>query len=185
LNPVLPGVLHFVMDIYLTIEEKYLQALNELWYGEPPKALQLLNEIIANDPLYSRAHYQLGKIYYYEISDYQAAGYHFKTCAELEPQFPDVYYHYLRLLVFLNMEKQFRLVSQKALQVPGVNYASVYNLTGLFAEKKNAWTDAIAAYRNALLEATCKKEMDEIQESIDRVKEKKRQVKKYNYELSN
>jgi len=173
------------MDIYLTIEEKYLQALDELWYGETPKALQLLNEIIANDPLYARAHYQLGKIYYYEISDYQAAGYHFKSCAELEPQFPDVYYHYLRLLVFLNMEKQFRLVSEKALFVPGVNYASVYNLIGLFAEKKREWADAIEAYRNALLDATCKDEKDNIQESIERVKEKKRQLKKYNYELSN
>src|ERR1041385_4693644 len=141
------------MDIYLTIEEKYLQALDELWYGEPPKALQLLNEIIANDPLYARAHYQLGKIYYYEISDYQAAGYHFKTCAELEPLFPDVYYHYLRLLVFLNMEKQFRLVSGKALKIAGVNCASIYNLIGLFAEKKREWADAIEAYRNALLEA--------------------------------
>ena len=173
------------MDIYLTIEEKYLKALDELWYGEPPKALQLLNEIIANDPLYARAHFQLGKIHYYEISDYQAAGYHFKTCAELEPQFPDVYYHYLRLLVFLHMEKQFKSVSEKALQVPGVNCASVYNLIGLFAEKKRAWSDAIEAYRNAFLEATCKDEKDNIQESIERVKEKKRQVKKYNYELSN
>jgi len=173
------------MDIYLTIEEKYLQAVDELWYGEPPKALQLLNEIIANDPLYARAHYQLGKIYYYEISDYQAAGYHFKTCAELEPQFPDVYYHYLRLMVFLNMEKQFKLVSEKALQVPGVNYASIYNLIGLFAEKKRVWAGAIDAYRNALLEATSKNEKDYIEECIERVKEKKRQIKKYNYELSN
>jgi tetratricopeptide (TPR) repeat protein len=145
----------------------------------------LLNEIIANDPLYARAHYQLGKIYYYEISDYQAAGYHFKTCAELEPQFPDVYYHYLRLMVFLNMEKQFKLVSQKALQVQGVNYASIYNLIGLFAEKKRVWADAIEAYRNALLEATSKNEKDYIEECIERVKEKKKQMKKYNYELSN
>jgi len=173
------------MDIYLTIEEKYLQALDELWYGEPPKALQLLNEIIANDPLYARAHYQLGKIYYYEISDYQAAGYHFKTCADLEPNFPDVYYHYLRLLVFLNMEKQFRLVSEKALKIAGVNYVSIYNLIGLFAEKKREWAAAIEAYRNALLEAINKNQKDDIQESIDRVKEKKRQMKKYNYELSN
>jgi tetratricopeptide (TPR) repeat protein len=172
------------MDIYLTIEEKYLQALDELWYGESPKALQLLNDIIINDPLYARAHYQLGKLYHDNIGDYQAAGYHFKTCAELEPQFPDVYEHYLRLLVFLNMEKQFRLVSKKALQVPGVNYASVYNLIGLFAEKKREWTEALEVYRNALLEATCKDEKDNIQENIERVKEKKRQVKKYNYELS-
>ncbi len=173
------------MDIYLTMEEKYLQALEELWYGESPRALQLLNEIIANDPLYARAHYQLGKLYHDNIGDYQAAGYHFKTCVELEPLFPDVYDHYLRLLVFLNMEKQFWLVSEKALQVPGVNFASVYNLVGLFAEKKKEWGDAIEAYRTALLEATCKDEKDNILESIERVKGKKRQVKKYNYELSN
>lgn len=173
------------MDIYLTIEEKYLQALEELWYGESPKALQLLNDIVSNDPLYARAHYQLGKLYYNNIGDYQAAGYHFKTCAELEPQFPDVYEHYLRLLVFLNMEKQFRLVSERALQIPGVNYASVYSLIGLFAEKKKEWTDATEAYRNALLEATCKDEKDSIEESIERVKEKKRRLKKFNYELSN
>jgi len=173
------------MDIYLTIEEKYLQALDELWYGEPPKALQLLNEIIANDPLYARAHYQLGTIYYYEISDYQAAGFHFKTCAELEPQFPDVYYHYLRLLVFLNMEKQVQLVSQKALTIPGVNTAAIYNLVGLFAERKKEWSAASEAYRKALLEATSKNEKDNIEESIQRVKDKKRQMKKYNYELSN
>lgn len=173
------------MDIYLTIEEKYLQALEELWYGESPRALQLLNEIIANDPLYARAHYQLGKLYHDNIGDYRAAGYHFKTCVELEPRFPDVYEHYLRLLVFLSMEKQFRLVSEKAFRVPGVNHASVYNLIGLFAEKNKEWTDALAAYRNALLEATGKDEKDNIQESIQRVKEKKSQVKKYSYELSN
>lgn len=101
------------MDIYLTIEEKYLHAIDELSYGHRPKALQLLNEIITDDPFYARAHYQLGKLYYYEINDYQSAGYHFKTCAELEPLFPDVYYHYLSLLVFLNMEKQISLIRIK------------------------------------------------------------------------
>jgi len=43
----------------------------------------------------------------------------------------------------------------------------------------------VDAYRNAMLEATRKDEKDNIQESIERVKEKKRQMKKYNYELSN
>jgi len=88
-------------------------------------------------------------------------------------------------MVFLNMEKQFCLVSQKALKVPGVNYASIYNLIGLFAEKKKLWADAIEAYRTALLEATSKNEKDYIEECIERVKEKKRKMKKYNYELSN
>src|SRR5579872_2838619 len=116
------------MDIFLTIEEKYLQAMDELWFGETPKGLQLLNEIIAEEPFYAKAHYQLGRLYYYNIKDYQAAGYHFKTCTELAPDFPDVYYHYLHLLVFLNMRKAVQSVKEKALVVPGVNTASIYNL---------------------------------------------------------
>ncbi len=173
------------MDIYLTIEEKYLQAVNELSYGETPKALQLLNAIIADEPFYARAHYQLGKLYCYEVNDYQAAGYHFKTCAELEPSFPDVYYHYLYLLVFLKMEKQVPIVIAKALSVAGINVSYIYSLEGLHAEKKKEWKISIEAYRKAFLEATSKYEKDKIEESIDRVKEKKRQFKKYNNEQSN
>ncbi|HTD98084.1 MAG TPA: hypothetical protein VK668_02315 [Mucilaginibacter sp.] len=173
------------MDIYLTIEERYLQAVDELSFGKTPKALQLLNAIIAEEPFYARAHYQLGKLYYYEINDYQAAGYHFKTCAELEPSFPDVYFHYLNLLVFLNMEKQASLVKDKALTVPGVCAACIYDLEGLFAERKKDWDAAKEAYRKALMETTCKNEKDSIEQSIERVKAKKRQSKKYNYTLSN
>jgi tetratricopeptide (TPR) repeat protein len=172
------------MDIYLTIEEKYLQAVDELSYGENPRALQLLNEIVAADPLYARAHFQLGKLYYYEIKDYQAAGYHFKTCVELEPAFPDVYDHYLHLLVFLNMEKQVHLVKNKALNVAGVNASYIHYLAGLYAEKKKEWNDALAAYNKAFMEATSKYEKDIAEESIERVKAKKRQTGKYNYELS-
>ena len=85
------------MNTYYTIEEKYLKAVEEVNFGSTPNGLQLLREIIENDPLYARAHYQLGKIYYYELDDYQTAGYHFKTCMELEPSFPDNYFHYLDL----------------------------------------------------------------------------------------
>ncbi len=67
------------MDTYYNIEEKYLLAVEELKYGETPKSLQLLNEVIANDPLHARAHFQLGKIYYYDLNDYNTAGFHFKT----------------------------------------------------------------------------------------------------------
>src|SRR5271165_1186043 len=127
------------MDTYYTIEEKYLQAVEEISYGETPKGLQLFNEIVNNDPLYARAHFQLGKIYYYEIKDYQTAGYHFKTCMELEPGFPDNYFHYLQLVVFLDMEKQVLQVGEMALKTPGVNTSSIYELFGLFYEKRKDW----------------------------------------------
>lgn len=172
------------MDIYLTIEEKYLKAIDKIGYGKSPKALQLLNEIITADPSYARAHYQLGKIYYYDVNDYQAAGYHFKTCVELEPTFPNVYEDYMRLLVFLCMDRQVQLLSDKALTVPGVNRSYIYYLTGLHAEKKKDWDAALRTYNEAFLSATNKHDKDTADESIARVKAKHRPAVKYSYEVS-
>lgn len=172
------------MDTFYTVEEKYLQAVDELRYGETPKALRLLNEIVANDDTYARAHYQLGLVYYYNMDDYQTAGYHFKLCIDTEPAFPDVYYHYLKLIVFLNMHKMVNTVAQQALVTPGVNAAAINNLLGLFAEKSKRWDEALGYYRKALLAATHKEEVSDVEESMERVKSKQLQLAKYNYSLS-
>jgi tetratricopeptide (TPR) repeat protein len=75
------------MNIYFTVEEKYLQAIRKVNYGRTPKALRLLKEILDNDPLHGRTHYQLGKLYYYQLDDYQTAGFHFKTCMDWNHRF--------------------------------------------------------------------------------------------------
>ncbi|RFZ84852.1 hypothetical protein DYU05_04390 [Mucilaginibacter terrenus] len=165
------------MDTYYTIEEKYLQAVDELAYGETPKALHLLNRIVGDEPMYARAHHLLGKIYYYDLKDYQTAGYHFKTCMELEPSFPDNYIHYLSLVVFLQMDKQVDAVSARALTTPGVDTATVYEQLGLYAEKKKLWSKAKKAYRDGHMEALTKAQRDEFEEAFDRVKQKKKASK--------
>jgi len=172
------------MNTYYTIEEKYLQAVEEATYRDSAKGLQLLKEIIEHDPLYARAHFQLGKLYYYEIRDYQIAGFYFKTCMELEPAFPDNYFHYLSLVVFLNMEKQAGIVSEKALNTPGVDASEIYDLLGLFAEKARDWNKALKAYQNAFIAVTTKCNKEEIEESIDRVKVKMTRTAAYQYNLT-
>ncbi|GAA4333640.1 hypothetical protein GCM10023149_40530 [Mucilaginibacter gynuensis] len=171
------------MDTFYSVDEKYLQAVDELAYGERPMGLRLLTEIINNDPTYAKAHYQLGKIYYYEVHDYQTAGYHFKTCIDLEPTFPNAYYHYMRLLVFLNMKTQVIKVKEKALTVPGVSAASIYKVSGLFQEKNKNWAAALADYRTAFMEVTDKQQKIDIEEAIERVKSKIQQKQAYTYEV--
>jgi tetratricopeptide (TPR) repeat protein len=172
------------MDTYYTIEEKYLKAVDKLNYGSTPKSLRMLNDIINTEPTYARAHYQLGLIYYYNMQDYQTAGYHLKLCTELEPAFPDVYEHYLGLLVFLNKGNMLEMVSANALQVPGVDHADVYRLLGMFAEKSNKWAEAAGFYRKALLSARMKKQMEDLQENIERIELKIRSVSAYAYNLA-
>jgi len=172
------------MNTYYTVEEKYLKAVEKAYYGRTPRAMQLLKEIIEHEPFYARAHHQLGKIYYYDANDYQSAGFHFKTCMELEPSFPDNYFHYLHLVVFLNMEKQVKLISEKALQIPGVEVSSVYNQLGLFYEKNNNWTKSSDAYQKAFIAVTGKDEKEEIEESLQRIREKTQRSKQFQYHLS-
>lgn len=172
------------MDTYYTIEEKYLQAVAEMNYGEAPLSLKLLNEILAEDPLFVRAHYQIAKLYYYDLHDYQSAGYHFKLCTQTEPMFPNVYFHYISLLVFLGMDKQVAQVAKKALQVPGVDVSAIYNLMGMSAEKKHNFEDALAFYKAGLMSVTGKSRKDEIEENIDRVEFKIGKGKTYSYHLS-
>lgn len=172
------------MDTYYTIDEKYLQAVEEYQYGESPKSLQLLNEIIATDPLYARAYFQLGLIYYYELKDYQQAGYCFKTCNELEPVFPDVYEHYMHLLAFLNMEKSLYAIKEKALQTPGVDYATIWNMLGQFAEKSRNLLLARSCYEQAYALVTVTKEMDDIEESLKRIQTKRERSAVYRYSLT-
>lgn len=172
------------MNTYYTIEEKYLQAIDKISYGKTPKALKLLNEIISNDPLYARAHHQLGMIHYYEIKDYQTAGYHFKTCMDLEPAFPDNYIHYLDLLVFLNMEKLVSAISTKALNTQGIDTAGIYDLLGLFYEKNKQWTKALEAYQKAFMEVTDNKEKSDIELSLQRVRSKMKQTLAYTYQIT-
>ncbi|RKR83232.1 hypothetical protein BDD43_3435 [Mucilaginibacter gracilis] len=172
------------MDTYYTIEEKYLQAVEELNYGEAPKSLKLLNEILADDPSYARAHFQMGKLYYYDLKDYKSAGYHFKLCTEIEPSFPDVYFHYLRLLVFLNMELQVNRVAKKALAVPGVYAAAIYNQMALCCEINRKLNQAISHYNEALMQVTDKQLKEEVEDNLERAKCKIDKSKAYVYSLS-
>lgn len=172
------------MDIYFTVDEKYLQAVDEYHYGEMPKSLQMLNEIIAADPQYARAYCQLGMIYFYELNDYQQAGYCFKTCNELDVKYPDVYSHYMKLLSFLNMEKMLNIVKERALQAPGVDYACMWELMGKFAERNKNLLEARTCYEEAYAVVTNTKKMGDIEESLKRVEEKQLRKVAYRYSLS-
>lgn len=157
------------MDILYNVDEKYLQALDELFYGETPKALHILNQIIDTDPDYARAYYHLGYLQYYHFRNYQSAGYYFKRCIELEPDFPLVYKHYLKLLIVLKMHKLINITAEKALSTPGVNEADIYELLGGYAEKMQDFNAAKAHYKKAILANTSQDDHKDLEEHITRI----------------
>lgn len=160
------------MDILYTVDEKYLQAIEELYYGELPKALHLFNEIINTDPDYARAYYQLGHCYYYQFKNYQTAGFYFKKCIELDAAFPDVYEHHLKLLITLKMDKSVQQLAEKAIGVPGVCKASIYESLGLYAEEHQNFNLAKEQYRLAAMVTSCQTDHTLYEEHLKRVRNK-------------
>lgn len=160
------------MDIYCTIEERYIQASEELRYGETAKALQLFNELLVAEPGYARTCFQLGKINYYYIKDYQGAGYYFSKCMELEPDFPDVYEDFITLLVFLNMEKKATSTAEKALKIPGVNKRLICQQLGLLKEKNQNCRAALDYYRQAYAYSLNKEDAEESFADMERARDK-------------
>lgn len=161
------------MDILYTTEEKYLEALEELNYGEPQKALHLFNEIINTDPEYARVYFHLGNIYQYEFKNYQTAGYYYKKCIAMEPEFPDTYLPYLRLLTVLELPKLANQIFNTALQVKGVQKSHIYEQMGKYAEQEKRWDTAYQFYTEAILNSTANDDKSSLQENLQRIKDKK------------
>jgi tetratricopeptide (TPR) repeat protein len=160
------------MDILYTVDEKYLQAVEELHYGELPKALHFFNEIINTDPDYARAYYQLGSCYYYQFKNYQTAGFYFKKCIELDVAFPEVYEHHLKLLITLKMHKSVQQLAEKALGVPGVCKATIYESLGLYAEENQNLDLAREQYKLAAMATSCQTDHTLYEEHLKRIKNK-------------
>jgi tetratricopeptide (TPR) repeat protein len=171
------------MDIYTTVEEKYLQAVEELDLGELPKALQYFNAIIAFDAEYARAYYQVGKLYHYYFKDYKAAGYYYQRSIELDAAFPDAYEPYLELVVTLRMNNLVKQLAEKALLVPGVDCAVIYKQLGLHAEQQQQFADAYNYFRQAELSNAIQEEQTMLQEHLKRIKTKINSQKTMVYDL--
>lgn len=169
------------MDILYTVEEKYLQAIEELNFGELPKALRYFNEIIESEPNYARAYYQLGCFYHYQFKNYQTAGYYYKKCIELEAEFPDVYEHYLKLLILLKLDKAIETTAEKALGVPGVCKANIYENLGIYQEEQLQFDKAREHYRSAALASSSQNDHTLIQDHLRRIEEKKNATKSMTY----
>lgn len=171
------------MDIYTTVEEKYLQAIEELNWGELPKALQYFNEIIVFDPDYARAYFQLGNIFQIHFKDYKTAGYYYKRCIELDPDFQEVYKPYLKLVITLKMHKLVKQVAEKALRVPGVCESHIYECLGLYAEQQQNFAEAANYFKKAELLNAVQAEQSILQEHQTRIRSKLNSTKRMIYDL--
>lgn len=129
------------------LDDKFFEADQLIKENKIGDAIRLLNEIIEEAPDYGRAHNHLGWIYETKFNDYTRAEKHYKAAIEFNPEYVAVYYNYAILLSTLGKYEELEFILNKALKVPGINRATIYNEFGIMYEAMAQYEKAIEHYR--------------------------------------
>jgi tetratricopeptide (TPR) repeat protein len=168
-------------ELFYTIDEKYLCAADEICCTNFAKAKIMLEQILDEEPAYAKAHYQLGRIYYYELGEYTKAQAHFEMAIGFSPDLSWTYQTYLELLVHLGKKEQALLLAERALKVNGTCSACISNCTGMLHEKSADLKEAIQYYKKALYHATSSCCENDFTSNLQRAERKLKSQKNYLY----
>ncbi|PST84181.1 hypothetical protein C7T94_05500 [Pedobacter yulinensis] len=171
------------MDTLLSVDEKYLQVLEELYCGELPKAFRLLNEILAAEPAYARAHFQMARLQHEQFRDLRAAGYHYQQCEQIDPDFPDVYLPYLKLCNELGKHKLARTLGEKGLRVAGTDRYQLCKELARSADLRREYNEARELLNRALLHAHEPEQEKEMLEQLKTLNSKMKRDAPFVYRL--
>lgn len=160
------------MSDYLHLDEKFFEADQLIKEGKIAQALAMLNEVITEMPEHGRSHNHLGWIYETKYNDYTKAEKHYQAALAFSPEYPAIYYNYSILLSTLNRFDELAALLEKALALPGINKATIYNEYGIMYEAQGKYNQAIEAYNNYIRNLYDNKLIDTARNSIERCKTK-------------
>lgn len=137
------------------------------------EATDLLNEILAIEPGYGRAHNHMGWIYDAKLKLLDKAEEHYKLAIKFSPDYASGYTNYAFLLSGQRRFGELEAVLKKAELCPNINRATIANEYGIMYESLGKFDDAIIFYKNNILYTFDNKVIDTAVANIERCKRKK------------
>jgi len=132
-----------------------------------------LDNAIAEDPTYGKAHSHLGWFYLFQLEDYGKAEVHLRLALKYAKQYSAPYVHFITLLFEANRLNEHENLVAKAMYVPGVKRSFLYNEVGRRKEVTGKYTVAIKFYRMAIRWSVDEQEIEVIRENIRRARSKR------------
>jgi len=156
-------------------DEQFLEADKLISDGLIKEALEILSQIINEQPDFGRAHNHLGWIYEQRLKYYDKAEQHYKASIQFSPEYPAGWLNYIYLLT--NQRRFDELVKylEKAMKVRGIYKPYLWNEYASMHELSQNFDSAIHYYNKAIMDTLNKNEIEGYEESIARC-EKKRPI---------
>lgn len=159
-------------NLRVRMEDMFMEAdrlISEQKIGE---AFAKLNSIIQEMPSFGKAYNHIGWIYETKYKDYPNAEKYYKQAIENSPDYHAAYYNYAIVLSTLQKWDELNSLLERALTVPGVNKATIFNEYAIMNEAQGKYNEAISAYKNYILNSFDNKQVDTAKDSIERCKKK-------------
>ncbi len=160
------------MDKSTTLEANFLKADDLIRENKISDAIEVLESIIFEEPNFGKAHNHLGWIYETKIQDARKAELHYKQAIKSDPLYTASYINYSYLLSNQNRFDELKNHLEKAILVPGINKATVYNEFGIMYELQGNYKEAVVAFKKAIQHCLDTKIIETYKGNITRCKQK-------------
>ncbi|MDD3459566.1 MAG: hypothetical protein PHO74_08865 [Weeksellaceae bacterium] len=168
------------------VDNLFLEAGRAIDNSDLSSAKSLLNEILLIDPAHSRAHNHLGWIYETKLKDFEKAQMHYELAIKFSKgNYPVVYVNFVYLLIEYGHYDRAGEVIEEAMDIQGVDYATLIFQKGQIAESHQKFIDAAKNYMLARKLTFSKELMNVLDNEIKRVKSKMNFWQKLLFRLDN
>lgn len=165
----------------LQCDELFFEANQLTRENKTTEAITVLRKILSIDPIYGKAFNHLGWVYETKYQDYAKADEFYKLGLKYSPEYPPVYHNYAVVLSTMHRFDELAELLEKALKVPGINHAKIWNEYGIMYEFQGQFDKAIEAYEKRILYLLDQKSIDQGAQSIQRVRRKKEILEEGNH----
>jgi tetratricopeptide (TPR) repeat protein len=156
----------------LKLDEMFFEADQLIAEKKFSDAINTLESILIEAPDYGKAYNHLGWIYETKYKDLKKAEEFYKKCVLYTPEYPSVYLNLAITLSSLGKYDELEAHLNRALQVIGVDKASMYNEFGIMYELQGKYNQAIESYKNAIRNTLSETTLETYSKSINRCKTK-------------
>ncbi|MDQ2751519.1 MAG: tetratricopeptide repeat protein [Bacteroidota bacterium] len=163
------------MEFYdkLKLDDLFYEADNKIKERNFADAMQTLEAILAEAPEYGKAYNHLAWLYDTKYRNLNKAEENYKMCLLYEPEYAPVYLNYAAVLSTMNKWKELEELLIKALDVPGVDKASIYNEYGIMYELRGNYNEAVKKFKEAIRYTLVNANLETYKLSIKRCEMKK------------
>jgi tetratricopeptide (TPR) repeat protein len=138
------------------------------------EATKLLEDILVENPEYGKAYNHLGWMFANKFNDSTRAEEFYKKSIFYSPEYPAAYLNLAYLYSDQKKWKDLEDIVNKALPIPGINAANLYNEYAVMQELKGEYDDAIEKYKLAIRNSLIDANIENYKAGIARCNDKKK-----------